>query len=597
MKNKKVTALTMATAILGSGMPGVVCADSTISKTEISTNVLANSSVQPRTAITTKSTLDYAVQNEAGGLTIDYVRLMPTDGSTSEKEYKTIDSIKDLPFKYENGAFVQGSTIGKIKRFEFKDLGRKKVATESENTYRVFEEVKHTKADNITVKTNTDRVKYNQADGNFIIDDKDLTKVDDINEFEFQQGDVVKIAKFDSDKEEWNITDKESISVSSNTVSVNVLDLQAVNREYKLDLDSKISASTLEKIKRENGDATINVELPAGVKTDNLKEVNVRLDNIACRVKPSNKVTINIKAKQTNSSSKTLYSWVIEGQNSDNNIHKQANLALAVDNDVKNHKITIKAQDLANVSSTAIAKVNLATELDDYNSSKILGIKLDGVNRTLNNKVVDLNKSDLEKLKADNAYLQVYATTENKPEKPDEKPKPEDKVVLNDIKGHWANYEIQNFVDKGHINGYGDKTFKPDNNITRAEFIKVVNSVFGLKEKGTENFTDVSSGQWYYNDVCIAVKAGYINGYEDKTFRPNQPISREEAASIVANLKNVKGDGKLQFRDSNQVSSWAKQAVDAVSDNNLMGGYQDNTFKPKNKITRAEAVATLSRVK
>lgn len=595
MKNKKITALTMATAILGSGVPGVVCADNTISNTEVSTTVVAKSSPEART--TTSKTLDYAVANGVRGITINYVKLKPEGVNTSEKEYKTTDSIDKLPFKYENGTFVQGSTIGKITRFEFTDLGRKKVATESGNTYRIFEEVNHTKADNITIKTNADRVTYEKTNGKFSIEDKDFNKVDDIDEFEFQQGDVVKVAKFDHDEEKWNITEKESISVSSNTVAVKVLDLQSVGGNYTLDLDSKMSDSSLRKIDP-NKDATINVELPTGVKTDNLIAVKVKLDDLACRVKSSKKVTININAKQTNSSSKTLYSWVIEGKTSSNNNNQNpANLAMEVDNDVRNQKITIKAKDLTNVSSTAIAKVNLATELDEYNSSKILGVKLDGVNRTLNNKVIDLNKSDLEKLNGKDAYLQVYATTETKPEKPDEKPKPEDKVVLNDIKGHWANYEIQNFVDKGHINGYGDKTFKPDNNITRAEFIKVVNSVFGLKEKATENFKDVSSGQWYYNDVCIAVKAGYINGYEDKTFRPNQPISREEAASIVANLKNVKGDGKLQFRDSNQISSWAKQAVDAVSDNNLMGGYQDNTFKPKNKITRAEAVATLSRVK
>lgn len=595
MKNKKITALTMATAILGSGVPGVVCADNTITTTKISTKVGVKTLEQPALRATTTKTLDYAVKNGVRGVVITKVKLIPEGVNASEKEYNTIDSIEKLPFRYENGSFEQGTTIGKITRFEFTDLGRKKVATENVGSYKVFEEVGHTKADNIIVKTNQDRVTYDKTNGKFSIEDKKLNELDDLDEFEFQQGDVVKVAKFDSGEEKWNITDKESVSVSSNTVSVNVLDLQAENRVYKLDLDSKISDSSLKKIDP-NKDAIINVELPTGVKTDNLKEINVKLDDIACRVKTNKKVTMNIKAKQSNSSSKTLYSWVIEGKESSNgNNPKQANLAMEVDNDVRNHKITIKAQNLTNVSATAIAKVNLSTELKEYNSSKILGVRLDGVNRTLNSDVIDLNKSDLEKLNGKDTYLQVYATTENKPE---EKPKPEDdKVVLKDINNHWAKYEIQRFIDKGHINGYGDKTFKPDNNITRAEFIKVVNSVFGLKEKATENFTDVSSGQWYYNDVCIAVKAGYINGYEDKTFRPNQPISREEAAAIVANLKNVKGDGKLQFRDSNQVSSWAKQAVDAVSDNNLMGGYQDNTFKPKNKITRAEAVATLSRVK
>lgn len=67
-------------------------------------------------------------------------------------------------------------------------------------------------------------------------------------------------------------------------------------------------------------------------------------------------------------------------------------------------------------------------------------------------------------------------------------------------------------MKKGFINGYEDGTFKPDNSMTRAEFVKIVNKVFGFTEKGTESFSDVNKEDWYYSDICIAVKVGYING-------------------------------------------------------------------------------------
>ena len=60
------------------------------------------------------------------------------------------------------------------------------------------------------------------------------------------------------------------------------------------------------------------------------------------------------------------------------------------------------------------------------------------------------------------------------------------------------------------------------------------------------------------------MKAGYINGYEDNTFRPNEPISREEACKILATVMNIKGDGKLNFKDNNSIADWAKKYVDAL---------------------------------
>ena len=169
-------------------------------------------------------------------------------------------------------------------------------------------------------------------------------------------------------------------------------------------------------------------------------------------------------------------------------------------------------------------------------------------------------------------------------------------VVFSDIENHWAKAEIEDFASNGYVGGYDDNTFRPNNDITRAEFVTIINKYFGFTKAEGENFTDVNEDAWYYKDVCIGVREGYINGYQDGTFRPNEPITREEAASIVRTITGLVENGSSKFTDDNEIGSWAKKAVYALSDNKIMSGYEDNTFRPKNKITRAEAVATLSRV-
>lgn len=169
-----------------------------------------------------------------------------------------------------------------------------------------------------------------------------------------------------------------------------------------------------------------------------------------------------------------------------------------------------------------------------------------------------------------------------------------------DVKSdYWAASVIQKFVGNGYIGGYSDGTFKPDKSITRAEFVKIVNKVFGYSDVGSENFTDVSSGQWYYNDVCIAMKAGYISGYADNTFRPNKEITREEVAAIVTNIKNNKDteyDKINEYKDGDKISNWAKSSVEGALEAGYLGGYADNTLRSKANITRAESVTILSRI-
>ena len=173
-------------------------------------------------------------------------------------------------------------------------------------------------------------------------------------------------------------------------------------------------------------------------------------------------------------------------------------------------------------------------------------------------------------------------------------------LKFKDVKGHWAEDTVELFVKKGYINGYGDNTFRPNNSMTRAEFVKIVNKVFGYTQKGTEQFTDVKEGDWFYTDICIGIRAGYIQGKSKDTFAPNDNITRQEVAMILTNIMNNKDENldKLNaFKDGNQTSKWAQSSIEGAIEAGYLNGYEDNTIRANGNITRAEAVTMLSRVK
>lgn len=166
-----------------------------------------------------------------------------------------------------------------------------------------------------------------------------------------------------------------------------------------------------------------------------------------------------------------------------------------------------------------------------------------------------------------------------------------------DIKGHWAEKEINEWVDKGLVGGYKDGNFKPDASISRAEFIALVNRAFGFTESSETGFNDVSSKDWYYGEVLKAKAAGYIGGYHDGTIKPKNNINRQEVAAILSRLLKVENaaDSVEQFKDKGSIPQWSKGVVGGIVAQGLMKGFKDGTFKPLNNTTRAEAVVILNR--
>ena len=159
--------------------------------------------------------------------------------------------------------------------------------------------------------------------------------------------------------------------------------------------------------------------------------------------------------------------------------------------------------------------------------------------------------------------------------------------------------EIQDFAAKGYINGYGNGLFRPENTITRAEFVTIFNKYFSLTNSKGVAFND-TKGHWAEKAIDIAVTNGVCQGISSTIFSPDTPITREEAAKMVANYLKIADTNidKLQkFTDNAKVSSWARAEMEGTIEAGYFNGYPDNTLRPQGNITRAETVVVMGRLK
>lgn len=166
-----------------------------------------------------------------------------------------------------------------------------------------------------------------------------------------------------------------------------------------------------------------------------------------------------------------------------------------------------------------------------------------------------------------------------------------------DWEGHWAEGVIETWLELGLVGGYEDGSIQPDKSISRAEFMAFANRAFNYTEKGSAQFKDVATSDWYAEVVQQAVAAGYIAGYPDGTMKPNNDITRMEAAAILARITGISANegAANKFTDQGQIPQWSKGVVGAVAQSSLMVGYPDGSFMPAKEITRAEAMAALNK--
>ena len=175
---------------------------------------------------------------------------------------------------------------------------------------------------------------------------------------------------------------------------------------------------------------------------------------------------------------------------------------------------------------------------------------------------------------------------------------PIEALAATDTNGHWAESTINSWINSGYISGYPDGTFRPNNAISRAEFVTIANKAFGFTSSQGISFNDVKPGYWAYSEIQKGVAAGYIQGDTIGTFRPGSAVSRQEAAVMLANLRGYASDegAAYNYTDRWAMANWAAGAIGAVSRNGVMSGYPDGTFRPQQALTRAEAVASLQKI-
>ncbi len=166
---------------------------------------------------------------------------------------------------------------------------------------------------------------------------------------------------------------------------------------------------------------------------------------------------------------------------------------------------------------------------------------------------------------------------------------------------YWAIAEINGLSGLSYISGYPDGTFKPDSTITRAEFVSIIAKALKLPpiNAAAPCFDDVASGDWFCGSVESAVYVGIIKGY-GQSFNPNQAITREELAAILVNAMGEQDGAKAAmsvqtgFTDDASISGWARGFIAVAVKNGLIRGYpDDNSFRPRNGATRAEACAMI----
>lgn len=162
-------------------------------------------------------------------------------------------------------------------------------------------------------------------------------------------------------------------------------------------------------------------------------------------------------------------------------------------------------------------------------------------------------------------------------------------TVYPDLSGHEAHDTIQAMIDKGYVAGYEDGTFKPDQNITRAELMSVIERAFGAKVAVPAGLAGVEAMTWYVNARADGDSAN------SEIADPEKPVTNEEAAVIFAHLKNLAADQAAAnfFKDADLAGNWSQGAIGTVYKAGIMKGYADGTFQPGRSITRAEALTAL----
>ncbi|MFB9275865.1 S-layer homology domain-containing protein [Cohnella cellulosilytica] len=164
---------------------------------------------------------------------------------------------------------------------------------------------------------------------------------------------------------------------------------------------------------------------------------------------------------------------------------------------------------------------------------------------------------------------------------------------------HWADKQLGAWSKKGYLPEDWGANVRPNEAVTRIEFISLINRSFELGEKADVAAVDIPPNTPAHEHVALAVGAGYLTGFADGSMRPSAELSRQEAAVMMARLLKLNDPSSAAaleaYADSANVPQWSKAAVGAVVAKGILVGFDDRSIRSSREVTRAEAVVMLER--
>ena len=249
-----------------------------------------------------------------------------------------------------------------------------------------------------------------------------------------------------------------------------------------------------------------------------------------------------------------------------------------------NETVTLSSGQSVSIYGLPVGASYTVTETanDDYT------VSAEAIHGTVDGAVVSGTIPDLEDGAAAAHYTNTYHGSWIPPVDPDPTPDPDpgDKPELN-TEDHYA-----------YIVGYEDGSVQPEGDITRAEVATIFFRLLTDESRNefwsqTNDYTDVPADAWYNNAVSTLSNAGIIDGYEDGTFKPDGNITRAEFATIAVRFFEATYDGGDLFSDI--AGHWAQDYINEAANAGIVDGYPDGTFRPQQYITRAEAMTMVNR--
>lgn len=395
---------------------------------------------------------------------------------------------------------------------------------------------------------------------------------------------VAKMPKIDEDKDD---EAAKAAKKAKRTVLVTVeskkTDVEDAKGEYEFtndDIDKAIAAVT-----------AATAEKPADPITVPAIKVDKKMKELGYSSSGANKTfTVNVTVggtKLLNGDSKDAVSGEVKKATSGNagGIHKGGSTTTTYAVTVvetKNGTATVSPEKAAS-GATVTVKPEPA---EGYKVKSVTAVKADGTNVPVDEKALTFTMPA--------SAVKVTVEFEEGTEPVD--PKPQEGKFVDVADDFWAAKDIYTLKDAGIIGGKSATEFDPEGDVTRAEFAKMVVGLFGYKATSDAvNFEDCKAEDWFTPYVAAGVEAGVIKGVSDTEFAPNATITREDACTILGRaLNKVAQSNELKFTDADKVAEYAAPYVALLSELGYVNGYEDGSFLPQNNITRAEAAKIIA---